>query len=175
MLTFKEIPVSELNINPCTAIAKEWMLVTAGNEERGYNTMTASWGHMGSIWGHGGGLPTSVIYIRPQRYTKEFVDREELYTLCFFPGEYRKALGYLGTHSGRDGDKVAEAGLTPVFLDGTTAFREASLVLVCRKLYRAPLLEEGFLDKSVLEDCYPTRDLHDMYIGQILKVYRSVN
>ncbi len=168
---FQEIPVSELGINPCTAIAKEWMLITAGNEERGYNTMTASWGHLGSLWGHGGGLPTSVIFVRPQRYTKEFVDRESLYTLCFFSPEYKKALAYLGSHSGRDGDKVAAAGLTPVFLDGTTAFAEASLVLVCRKLYRAPLVEEGFLDKDVLEDCYPQRDLHDMYIGEIQKVY----
>lgn len=171
MHSFRQIPVSELNINPCTAIAKEWMLITAGNAERGYNTMTASWGHIGSIWGHGGGLPTSVIFVRPQRYTKEFVDREAYYTLCFFGPEYKKALGYLGSHSGRDEDKVTASGLTPVFLEGTTAFAEASLVMVCRKLYRAPLVEEGFLDRQVLEDCYPSRDLHDMYIGEITKVF----
>ena len=171
MHNFREISFTELNIHPYTAIAKEWMLITAGNEERGYNTMTASWGHLGSIWGHGGGLPTSVIFIRPQRFTKEFVDREEYYTLSFFGPEYKKALGYLGSHSGRDGDKVTAAGLTPVFLDNTTAFAEAKLVLVCRKLYRAPLLEEGFVDKSVVEDCYPKRDLHDMYIGEITKIY----
>lgn len=171
MQNFREIPFAELNIHPYTAIAKDWMLITAGNEERGYNTMTASWGHLGSIWGHGGGLPTSVIFIRPQRFTKEFVDREEYYTLSFFGPEYKKALGYLGSHSGRDGDKVAAVELTPVFQDDTTAFAEAKLVLVCRKIYRAPLLEEGFLDKSVLEDCYPKRDLHDMYVGEICKVY----
>lgn len=171
MFHFREISIQELSINPCTAIAKEWMLITAGNQERGYNTMTASWGHLGSLWGHGGGLPTSVIFIRPQRFTKEFVDREEYYTLSFFEPEYKKQLGYLGSHSGRDGDKVAAAGLTPVFLEDTTAFAEAKLVLVCRKLYRAPLVEEGFLDREVLEDCYPNRDLHDMYIGEITKVY----
>ena len=120
MQNFREISFTELNIHPYTAIAEEWMLITAGNEERGYNTMTASWGHLGSIWGHGGGLPTSVIFIRPQRFTKEFVDREEYYTLSFFEPEYKKALGYLGSHSGRDEDKVAAAGLTPVFLDDTT-------------------------------------------------------
>lgn len=166
----KEISVSELNINPMTMIAKEWMLVTAGNKERGYNTMTASWGHLGSIWGHGGGLPTAVIYLRPQRYTKEFVDREELFTLCVFPEEYKKALGYLGRVSGRDEDKVAKTGLTPVFDGDTTYFAEAKLVLVCRKLYQATLTEEGFHDKSILDEHYPTRDLHDMYIGQIVKV-----
>ena len=171
MHNFREIPFGELNIQPYTAIAKDWMLITAGNEERGYNTMTASWGHLGSIWGHGGGLPTSVIFIRPQRFTKEFVDREEYYTLSFFGPEYKKALGYLGSRSGRDEDKIAAVGMTPWFVENTTALAEASLVLVCRKLYRAPLLEECFVDKSVVEDCYPKRDLHDMYIGEITKVY----
>lgn len=165
----RKIDVSQLQINPMELIAKQWMLVTAGDEQ-GYNTMTASWGHLGSIWGHGGGLPTSVIYVRPQRYTKEFVDREPLYTLCFFPEEYRKALGYLGSHSGRDEDKVAKVGLTPVFGDGYTYFAEAELVLVCRKLYRAPLVEDGFVDKGIVADCYPKKDFHDMYIGQIIEV-----
>lgn len=166
----KEIPVQQLNMNPMTLIAKEWMLVTAGDETRGYNTMTASWGHLGSLWGHGGGLPTSVIYVRPQRYTKEFVDREELYTLCFFAPEYKEKLAYLGSHSGRDGDKVAAAGLTPVFGDGYTYFAEANLVLVCRKLYQAPIKEEYFLDKEVMNKAYPGKDFHDMYIGEIVKV-----
>lgn len=166
----KEISVSELHLNPMTMIAKEWMLVTAGNAERGYNTMTASWGHLGSIWGHGGGLPTAMVYLRPQRYTKEFVDREELFTITVFPEEYRKALGYLGSHSGRDGDKVAVAGLTTVFEGDYTYFAEAKLTLVCRKLYRGTLTPEGFVDQSIVADHYPNADFHDFYIGEILKV-----
>ena len=166
----KEISVSELMLNPMTTIAKEWMLVTAGSEDRGYNTMTASWGHLGSLWGHGGGLPTAVIYLRPQRYTKEFVDREELFTLSVFPEEYKKDLGLLGRVSGRDGDKVAQTQLTPVVADDTTYFAQAKLVLVCKKLYRGTLTEDGFVDKSILEEHYPHRDLHDFYVGQILKV-----
>lgn len=166
----KEISVSELQFNPMTMIAKEWMLVTAGNQDRGYNTMTASWGHLGSIWGHGGGLPTAVVYLRPQRYTKEFVDREELFTITVFPEEYKKALGYLGSHSGRDGDKVAAAGLTPVFEGDYTYFAEAKLTLVCRKLYRGTIQPEGFMDQSFVEEYYPQRDFHDVYIGQIVKV-----
>ena len=166
----KEISVSELQFDPMTMIAKEWMLVTAGNEQRGYNTMTASWGHLGSIWGHGGGLPTAVVYLRPQRYTKEFVDREELFTITVFPEEYRKALGYLGSHSGRDGDKVAAAGLTPVFEGDYTYFAEAKLTLVCRKLYRGTIEPEGFMDQSFVDEYYPNRDFHDLYIGQIIKV-----
>ncbi len=167
----KEISIEQLDINAVTAIGRDWMLVTAGNESRGYNTMTASWGHLGSIWGHDTASgATSVIYVRPQRYTKEFVDREQYYTLCFFPQGFKKELGYLGTKSGRDEDKVAAVGFTPVFERDWTYFEQASLVLVCRKLYRAPLVEEGFVDKSVLDSCYPQRDLHDMYIGQIVKV-----
>ncbi|MBP3411625.1 MAG: flavin reductase family protein [Oscillospiraceae bacterium] len=167
----KEIQVSELSVNPIHRIAKDWMLVTAGTKARGYNTMTASWGHLGSIWGHGGGLPTSVIFVRPQRYTKEFVDREDIYTLCFFPAEHKQALGYLGSHSGRDEDKIAKTDLTPVFEEDYTYFAEADLVLVCRKLYQAPIVEEGFVDSSILEDCYPARDLHDMYIGEIIRAF----
>ena len=159
----KEVAFSELQFNPFDLIAKDWMLVTAGTQERGYNTMTAS-------WGHGGGRPTAVVYVRPQRYTKQFVDREDCFTLCFFDEKYRKALGYLGSHSGRDGDKVAHVGLTPVFTDGTTYFAEAKLVLVCRKLYQAPLLEENFADREVVEEYYPEKDFHDLYIGEIVKV-----
>lgn len=166
----REVSYSDLKFNPMTMIAKEWMLVTAGTEERGYNTMTASWGHLGSIWGHGGGTPTAVVYIRPQRYTKQFVDREELFTLTVFPPEYKQALGYLGARSGRDEDKVAKVGLTPVFGDGYTYFAEAKLVLVCRKLYRAPLVEEGFVHKETVEENYPARDFHEMYVGEIVKV-----
>jgi flavin reductase (DIM6/NTAB) family NADH-FMN oxidoreductase RutF len=167
----KEISVSELQLNPMTMIAKEWMLVTAGNARHGYNTMTASWGHLGSIWGHGGGLPTAVVYLRPQRYTKEFVDREELFTITVFSEEYRKALGYLGSHSGRDGDKVAAAGLTPVFEEDFTTFAEAKLTLVCRKLYRGSINADGFVDQSIIAEHYPKSDFHDFYIGQIIKAF----
>ncbi len=165
----KEISVTELKLNPMTQISDEWLLITAGDQKRGYNTMTACWGQMGAIWGKGKGLPTTTVYIRPQRYTKEFIDREDYYTLSFFSKEYRKQLAYLGTHSGRREDKISKVGFTPVFGNGYTCFNEASLVLVCRKLYHAPLIEEGFVDKSIIEDIYPERDFHDMYIGEIVK------
>ena len=167
----KKLDVKELLLNPMDKIAHEWMLITAGTLESGYNTMTASWGHLGSIWGHGGGLPTSVIFVRPQRYTKEFIDRENYYTLSFFPAEHKKALGYLGSHSGRDEDKVEAVNFHPVSVQNGVTFEEAALTLVCRKLYRAPIAEENFIDKSVVEDCYPKRDFHDMYIGEIVEVY----
>ena len=162
----RQIPIEQLNLNAYTAIAKDWMLVTAGNKTRGWNTMTASWGHIGSIWVG----PTAVCYVRPQRYTKQFMDRETFYTLSFFPQQYHKDLAYLGSHSGRDEDKVAKTALTPVFDAETTWFHEASVVLVCRKLYQAPLEEQYFIDKEVLEKHYSERDFHDLYIGEIIKV-----
>ena len=164
----KEIERSQLTLDPFSLIGGDWMLLTAGTQETGYNTMTCSWGHMGPIWGS----DTAVAYVRPQRYTKEFVDREDLYTLCFFDGR-KKELGYLGSHSGRDEDKVAKVGLTPVFGEGYTYFAEAKLVLVCRKLYRAPLKEEYFLDKEIMEKNYPNRDFHDLYVGKIEKILVS--
>ena len=98
----KEINLSELSFNPMTMIGDEWLALTAGTKDGGFNSMTCSWGHMGNIWNK----PSIVVYVRPQRYTKAFVDREDLYTLCFFDGR-KKELGYLGARSGRDEDKVA--------------------------------------------------------------------
>ena len=164
----REIPISQLNLNPYEKIAREWMLCTAGGAGN-YNTMTCSWGHLGSLWN----LPTAICYVRPQRYTREFVDREARYTLCFFPEGYKKQLLYLGTKSGREEDKVAAMGLTPVHEGDYTYFAEASLVLVCRILYQAPLKEECFRDQTVMDKNYPDRDFHDLYIGHIERVLVS--
>ena len=164
----REISVAELRINPMSLISEEWMLITAGTKESGFNTMTAGWGQMGAVWGHG--LPTTTVFVRPQRDTKVFIDREDFYTLSFFPQAYKKQLIYLGTHSGRDENKIAKTGLTPVFKDKYTWFAEAKLVLVCRKLYRSSLLQECFLDQKIMDENYPKRDFHDLYIGELVKV-----
>ena len=166
-----EIPYSELTFNPMTAFAKDWMALAAGNETDGCNAMTVSWGHVGALWDSS--LPTAVCYVRPQRYTKQFIDREDLFTLSCFGNEQRSALTILGQKSGRDGDKIKEAGLTPVFENGTVHFAEARLVLVCRKLYHAPILEEGFVDPAMAARNYPAKDFHEMYIGQIIKVLKD--
>lgn len=162
----KEIAIGDLSVDPIRLIGGDWMLLTAGTPSRGWNTMTCSWGHMGAIWGNN--TPTTVCYVRPQRYTKQFVDREDFYTLSFFDGR-KKELAYLGTHSGRDGDKVAHTSLTPVFDGEYTYFAEAKLVLVCRKLYRGTLTEEGFMHPETVQENYPQRDFHDFYIGQIVR------
>ena len=162
----KEISYEELCLNPVTTIADTWLLITAGNKENGYNSMTASWGHIGNIWGK----PSICVYIRPQRYTKKFVDSEEYFTVCVMGEKYRKELAYIGSHSGKDEDKLSKVGFRPMFLDGTTAMEDAEIVFICKKLYRAPLLEEYFADASIPEEIYPEKDFHDMYVGEILKI-----
>ena len=174
-MSFSEINVDDLKLNPMKMIGEEWWLITAGNEDQGYNGMTASWGHLGALWERPGGkphkgLPTISVYVRPSRYTKEFLDREELFTLSVFDRDYRKALGYMGSHSGREEEKAVKAGLIPVFADGTTYFKEAGMVFICKKLYHSPLWEEGFVDKSLVTRNYPEGDFHEIYIGEIIKV-----
>ena len=113
-MAFKEVDIKSLNFNPFTKIGSEWMLITAGDES-GCNTMTASWGGLGVLWGKN----VATCYIRPQRYTKKFVDANDTFTLSFYGPEYKQALSICGSKSGRDCDKVKEAGLTPYFTDGT--------------------------------------------------------
>lgn len=166
----KKIDINELNINPYTRIANEWMLITAGTKLDKYNTMTASWGQLGSLWGHGGGKPTAVIYIRPTRYTKQFVDNNDYFSLSFFDEEYKKDLSYLGTVSGKDEDKVSKTKLTLIENDKAVYFNQANLVLICKKLYKQELKEECFIDKNVMNDSYPLKDFHTMYVGEIVEV-----
>lgn len=165
MQEFREIGVPELNINPFTMIDREWMLITAGTKEK-CNTMTASWGALGELWGK----YVSMIFLRPSRYTLEFVEREEYYSLCVFGENFRKALNYCGSHSGRDGDKIAAAGLTPVFREAAPYFQEAKLVLICRKLYGQKLDPSCFCDSSLDAKNYPQKDYHQMFVGSVEKV-----
>lgn len=165
-MAFKEIDMADLALNPFVKFGNEWALLTAGDEQQS-NTMTIGWGALGVVWGKN----AMTVYVRPQRYTKQFVDASDRFTVSFFPPEHKRALGVLGTKSGRDGDKVAEVGFTPVYLDGTTTYAEANLVFVCRKLYADELKHECFIDHEVDEGDYPNHDYHTMYIGEIEHVY----
>lgn len=173
---FKEIDAKTLQLNPFTLFGKDWLALTAGTEKHGFNSMTVAWGHLGSLWERGthqNCLPTAVCYVRPSRYTKTFMDQESYFSLSHFGNGYKKSLAYLGTHSGKVENKIASAGLTPVFSDNTTYFAEADLVLICRKLYHAPLLETGYVDRGLIDFNYPDKDFHEMYVGEIVKVLKK--
>ena len=164
---FKEINPAEISDNVIKLIGSDWMLITAGDHVR-QNCMTASWGGIGVMWNH----PVAVAVIRPQRFTYEFTEREDKLTLSFLGEEYRKALTYCGTHSGRDEDKIANAGLSVAFTESDTpAIAQARLVLECKKLYVSDIKAENFLDQTIIERWYPEKDFHRAYVLQILKAY----
>lgn len=146
-------------------IGDRWMLVAATDKSGKTNAMTASWGGMGVLWGK----KVAFVFIRPQRYTKRFVDEADKFTLSFFDDSYKKMLGYMGKVSGKDEDKMAKCGLTVTDKDGAPVFKEASLTLVCRKMYRDTLKEENFIDKSNIEKWYPQKDYHDVYVAEIVE------
>lgn len=164
----KRIKPEDITDNIIKLIGRDWMLVTAGRPGD-YNTMTASWGGAGFLWNK----PVVFVFVRPERYTYGFMEREDTFTLSFFDGKYRKALSLCGTKSGRDTDKAAETGLTPVEAgNGSVTFSQARLVLECRKLYVSDLKEDKFLDGQIMEKCYDAAHggLHRVYVAEITGV-----
>ena len=166
---FEKIEPKALEGNVFSRIGTQWMLITAGSKDC-CNTMTASWGGLGVLWGK----PVATVYIRPQRYTLEFVEREERFTLSFFGEEYRKALTLCGTKSGREIDKIKECSFTVETENGAPYFAEAELVLVCRKAYWQDMDPTHFLDPELDAKWYPERDYHRIFIGEIEQVLKKV-
>ena len=167
-LNFTETDPAKLNDNLIRLIATDWMLVTAGTREK-FNTMTANWGGMGYLWNKN----VVFVFVRPERYTYEFIESCDGFTLTFYDDRYRDALNLCGTKSGRNCDKVAETGLTPFFTgSGYPAFAEARIVIECRKLYAAQLSRDAFLDREPLDTHDRTKGgLHKVYIAEIEKCW----
>ena len=157
------------NYNVFEMFRDQWALATAGTIDH-YNTCTIGWGSLGTIWGGPGrGRGVVTVYVQPSRLTWEYLKEADIFTVDFFPAEYRKALGYLGSHSGRDEDKVAAVGLTPKAIGGGITFEEANLTFVCRKLYQGPFEREGLAD-VINNGIYADWDPHWMFLGEILEV-----
>ena len=166
---FTRIDPTEITDNVFKLLDKDWMLVTPGRIDD-FNTMTASWGHMGILWS----LPVAIAYIRPQRYTYQFANKYPEYTLTFFTEKYRKMLKFCGSRSGKNVDKVAETGLTPMETErGNVIFKEARLAMECRKIYEDDLKKEHFLLPEIARKNYPRDDFHRFYMGEIVSVYTA--
>ena len=161
----REIRPEELSENVFDLIGNQWLLVAANDGEKS-NAMTASWGSLGVMWGK----PSAFIVIRPQRYTKEFVDGEKEFSLCVMDSSYREALNLCGTKSGRDMDKIAACGFTLDYEGDTPYFKEARLVILCEKLYAQELAPQYFTAEGYDERYYPDKDYHTMYVGRIKKI-----
>jgi len=162
------IPADKFIVNNVDLWANKWMLLTAGDLEKdSFNTMTVAWGSLGVIWNK----PFAQVVVRPTRYTYNFMEQFDTFTLCAFPEKYRKALNLLGTKSGRDGDKIAESGLQPLASSkvAAPAFAEAELIIECRKIYWSDFDPDHFHDPSININ-YPLRDYHRVYFGEIITI-----
>lgn len=160
----KEIKLEELNENVFKVIGKDWMLITAEKDNK-TNMMTASWGGLGVLFNKN----VATIYVRPSRYTKEFLDAGEKFSLCVMEEKNRQELAYCGKISGRNEDKVSKCGFNVTKSDGTVYFDESRLVFICKKLYSQKMDAELLADKT-LRDTFWKDDVHEMYIAEIEKV-----
>ena len=165
MSEFQIMKPEDWNQNVFQTIGKDWLLITAkkGNQ---VNTMTASWGGMGILWGK----PVVYIFIRPQRYTREFVESADSFSISILGEEHRKTLSYFGTVSGRDEDKIGKSGLALTEDQNVPYFADARAYLICRKLYVQNLEPTCFIDASCDEKWYPQKDYHTMYIAEIIRL-----
>jgi len=162
----KIIDIEKLTIQPHDLFHNQWMLITAGDFQAGaFNTMTIGWGAIGTMWSK----PFAFAAVRHSRYTYEFMEKFNTFTLTAFPNEYQDALKLLGSQSGRDGDKIAAAGLTPEpsIQVAAPCFKEAEIVIECQKIYADDLNPAHFLDEGIYKH-YPNHDFHCIYYGEIL-------
>ncbi len=160
-----EIPLSHLRLPVYSTWGDEGFLLTCGDHSAGrFNTMTVGWGALGCMWKR----PMAMVVVRPQRYTREFMEEYPDFTICHFPSEHSEALVYCGSHSGRDVDKIKECGLSPIPSRkvGSPGFEEADLIIECSKMYFDDFKPEHFL-AGFIEENYPAKDYHRLYLGEI--------
>ena len=164
---FQKTDPKRLKDNFFRVLDDEWMLITAGSSEE-YNVMTASWGTMGILWNK----PVAVCFIRPHRYTFQFTEKSDYYTLSFFDPSHRKILNICGNKSGRDVNKIRETGLIPMITGcGNIGYEQARMVMECKKLYADFLGENHFVVSEIARKNYPSKDFHRFYIGEIVNCY----
>ena len=165
-MALQKVDPRSLAFNPFSKIHEQWALLGAGTMDK-FNMMTVSWGGLGVVWFK----DVCTVYVRESRYTKEFMDKNEMFTLTFLKAGNEDALKLCGAKSGRDMDKMKDSGLTPIPLEGTVGFEEAELTFVCRKLYYGELSKENFMYEETLQRAYPDGDYHTMYVGEIVAAY----
>lgn len=170
MKNFRSIDVKDFSCDPFQKIGNEWFLITAEKNKK-VNTMTASFGGLGIFWNHN----VVFIFIKGARYTKEFIDESDTFSISFYDTEkYRKDMTYLGSVSGRDENKIEKVGFTIVHEDEIPYFEEANTVLLCKKLSSHHLAPEGILNPEILKKWYSDgKGYHNMYVGQILRVLEA--
>lgn len=165
----KNIPIESFNTDIFAILNKGWMLLTAGDfATRDANTMTVSWGFMGTIWTK----PVVIALVRPQRHTLKLMDKYDSFTMSAFPESNKDIMSFCGSHSGSDTDKIKECKLTmiPSQTVSTPGFEEAELIIECRQIYRDQIKSDGMIDKTIMEKFYPANDLHHIFFGEVTAI-----
>ncbi|HUT81706.1 MAG TPA: flavin reductase [Candidatus Bathyarchaeia archaeon] len=162
-MTFTESHPREIPDNVIKLIGREWMLITSGSKDN-YNMMTASWGGLGILWYK----PVCFIFVRPSRYTYQFLEKNDYFSIGFFTNEYKSMLDFCGSKSGREINKMKEVNLTPIEDSNTLYFQESRMVFICKKLYMHDIKNENFLSE-IREDIYKDDNYHRMYVCEIAK------
>ncbi|MBQ7095459.1 MAG: flavin reductase [Clostridia bacterium] len=163
----KHIDISDFQENAFQLIGSDWMLISAGNSDQ-CNTMTASYGGLGILFGK----PVAQIYVRPERYTYEFLEKNDSFSLSFFSEQYRKELQYCGRTSGRNEDKIKTCGFKLLYTpEQTPYFEEARLTIICKKIYVQDLSRDLLMDDKLREGVYHSGGDHRMYVGEIVDMF----
>lgn len=160
----KEISIREVKENFVSMISDQWALLAAGKMDN-YNMMTVSWGGIGELWGK----DVCFVFVRPQRYTFEYMEQNEYFTLSFYGGEYKKELGICGSKSGRDTDKTTLTGFEPVEIGDSVSLKQAKITVLLRKIAYQDMNPDGFLAPEIMSN-YAASDFHRTYVGEIIKV-----
>ena len=152
---------------PFELFDKEWAILTAGPLDK-HNSMTISWGGVGTLWGK----PVVTVYVKPCRYTHAFMEENEYFVVSFFNEEYRKALGIIGSFSGKDTRKDDLARLSPYGYNGVTIYKEAETVFICKKIYQNDLDINSIPDEEK-DQHYKEQAPHTMYIGEVVEIIKK--
>jgi len=169
-MNWKTIDPRDWQENPIKLLEEDWCLISSGDQGN-WNTMTASWGGIGRVWN----LPMALIFVRPTRYTYDFIEKEKTFSLAFFDTPYRKILQDCGAKSGRDWNKMTETGLTSFAMkEGTVGFQEARTMVSCRVKGAMDMPESILEDPQLMERFYPSKNMHRLYFGEIQEVLTRI-
>lgn len=161
--------LKEFNLEPFYILDQEWALLTVGNKEK-WNAMTISWGGFGTIWNK----PIVTVYVKPIRYTYEFMENNEYFTVSFYEEKYRKDLKIMGSKSGKEIDKSSCTKITPKFLENGITFKESKLTIVCKKIYFQDLdiknIDKKNIGQGEIDRFYKKEPMHRMYIGEVIDI-----
>jgi len=154
----------DYKVNPFCNYGFDWALVSAGKSDN-YNTMTVSWGEMGTLWSK----PICTVFIKPCRYTYKYMEENDYFTISFFDEKYKNDLGFIGSHSGRDLDKIKNTSLNIIDIDNGIMFKEAKTTILCKKIYSDDFKYDR-LSKDIIDHYYKEELPHRIYVGEVIKI-----